>query len=268
MTRLISTSSPRLLASVEGAVATVTLNAPERRNCVDLACWQAIPAVFQVLDQDNDVRIVILRGAGDEAFCAGADIAEFETLRSTAVGSRAYETSNVAAFNAVAACGKPVIAMVQGFCFGAGVGLAAACDMRIAADDAQVAVPAARLGVGYPPTAMRMLVALMGPQPVKQLFFTGSKLTAVEAHAAGLFDSVVPKNALGTEVARLASQICAGAPMTIAAAKQAIDAAAGLSHAKQADELQALADACFASEDYAEGRKAFHEKRTPVFRGR
>jgi enoyl-CoA hydratase/carnithine racemase len=268
MTRLISTSSPRLLASVEGAVANVVLNAPDRRNCVDLTCWQAIPPLFSALHHDKDVRVIVVRGAGDEAFCAGADIAEFEALRSTVEGSRAYEMSNVAAFDAVAACSKPVIALIQGFCFGAGVGLAAACDLRIAADDAVVAVPAARLGVGYPPTAMRSLVALMGPQPVKQLFFTGARLNAVQAHSAGLFDKVLAKATLEADVAALARQITAGAPMTIAAAKQAIDAAAGLPHARPASILQEMADACFASEDYAEGRRAFREKRTPVFKGR
>jgi enoyl-CoA hydratase/carnithine racemase len=267
MSRLLSTLSPRLLASVEGPIATVTLHAPERRNCIDLATWQAIPKLFAEINASKDIRVVILRGAGDEAFCAGADIAEFETLRNTPEGSRAYEVQNVAAFDAVAACRKPV-AMVAGFCFGAGVGLAAACDLRIAASTAQIAVPAARLGVGYPPTAMRTLVALMGPQPVKMLFFSGTRLNAAEAKAAGFFDRVVEPSGLADAVAELAAQIAAGAPLTIDAAKQAIDAAAGLSHAKSAADLQALADACFASEDYAEGRAAFKDKRKPVFFGR
>ncbi len=267
MTRKIETASPRLLASAEGPVATVTIHAPERRNCIDIAAWRAFPPLFRLLDADPEVRVVVLRGAGSQAFSTGADIAEFDTERATAEGSRAYEAENVRAFEAVAACAKPVIAAIHGFCFGAGVGLAAACDLRIAADDARFAVPAARLGVGYPPTALRSLVALAGPEIVKRLFFLAATLDAAEALAAGLIGAVAPKAELDATVEAAAAAIAAGAPMTILAAKRAIDAAAGLAETPPED-LQALADACFRSEDYAEGRAAFREKRKPVFSGR
>lgn len=267
MPRAIETASPRLLAEIEGQVATVTINAPERRNCIDLATWRSFPPLFAVLDRDPDVRVIILRGAGTQAFSTGADIAEFDTERATAEGSRAYEAENVRAFEAVAASAKPVVALIHGFCFGAGVGLAAACDMRIAADDARFAVPAARLGVGYPPTALRSLVALAGPETVKRLFFRADTLDARQAQAAGLIGDIHPKAELDAQVAAAATAIAAGAPMTILAAKRAIDAAAGLADLPPQD-LQALADACFQSEDYAEGRAAFREKRKPVFKGR
>jgi enoyl-CoA hydratase/carnithine racemase len=161
--------SPHLTARMSGPVATVTITNPARRNCVDLATWQAFPPLFAGLDADRTLRVIILRGAGEEAFCAGADIAEFETTRATPEGSRAYEAANVAAFDAVAEARVPVIALIHGFCFGAGVGLAAACDLRLAAEDATFAIPAAALGVGYPPTALATLVALMGPAQVKRL---------------------------------------------------------------------------------------------------
>jgi enoyl-CoA hydratase/carnithine racemase len=268
MTRSISAASPRLVAEVVQSTATVTISAPERRNCIDLATWKAIPPLFAALDADDDVRVVLVRGAGEQAFCAGADIAEFDTERATAAGSRAYEQENVRAFEAVRATIKPVVAVIHGFCFGAGVGLAAACDLRLAADDATFAIPAATLGVGYPPAALRSLVALMGPEATKHLFFSAGRLNGAQALSAGLVGAVYPRAALDAEAARLAHAIAAGAPMTIRAAKRAIDAAAGLSGSDDAQALQQLADACFASEDYAEGRAAFKDKRKPLFRGR
>jgi enoyl-CoA hydratase/carnithine racemase len=268
MTRSIPTASPRLTAEVVQAIATVVISAPERRNCVDLATWKAFPPLFAVLDADPDIRVVVLRGAGDQAFCAGADIAEFDTERATAAGSRAYELENVRAFEAVSAIGKPVIAVIHGFCFGAGVGLAAACDIRLASDEATFAIPAAMLGVGYPPSALGSLVALIGPEATKKLFFTAGRLDAAEAAAIGLVGAVHPKSGLDAAADRLANAIVAGAPMTITAAKRAIDAAAGAPKALSATELQRLADACFASEDYAEGRAAFKDKRKPLFKGR
>jgi enoyl-CoA hydratase/carnithine racemase len=268
MTRSIPTTSPRLVAEVVQSTATVTISASERRNCIDLITWKAIPALFTALDADTDVRVVILTGAGDKAFCAGADIAEFDTERATAAGSRAYEQENVRAFNAVSAISKPVVAVIHGFCFGAGVGLAAACDLRLAADDAIFAIPAALLGVGYPPTALRSLVALMGPEATKNLFFSAGRLTASQALSVGLVGSVHPKEELDPAAAKLAQAIASGAPMTVMAAKRAIDAAAGSSGALPMEKLQQLADACFASQDYAEGRAAFKDKRKPLFRGR
>jgi len=267
-TRDVDTLSPRLLAKVQGAVATVTINAPERGNCIDLATWKALPPLFASLDAEPDIRVIILRGSGSQAFSTGADIAEFDTERATAAGSRAYEAANVAAFDAVAAVGKPVIAMIQGFCFGAGLGLAAACDLRVAAEDSLFAVPAARLGVGYPPTALKTLVSLMGPEPVKLLFYSADRINAARALSVGLVGQLVPKADLETIVSDLAHRISAGAPLTITAAKRAIDAASGVSEAFSAAKLQALADSCFQSDDYAEGRKAFKDKRKPLFTGR
>jgi enoyl-CoA hydratase/carnithine racemase len=268
MTRAIATESPRLIARVDDSIATVTVNAAERRNCIDLATWKAFPPLFAALDSDPAVRVIVLRGAEEQAFSTGADIAEFGTERATPEGSRAYERENVRAFEAVSAVSKPVIALIHGFCFGAGVGLAAACDIRVAAEDAVFAVPAAVLGVGYPPTALKSLVALMGPEPVKQLFFSAGRINAAEALAAGLIGSIAAKDRLDQTVLALAEKIAAGAPLTIKAAKRAIDAAAGLPNALAMPDLQMLADACFQSEDYAEGRAAFMDKRKPLFKGR
>jgi enoyl-CoA hydratase/carnithine racemase len=263
----VTTGSNRLQAVIEGAVATVTITAAEKRNCIDLAGWVAFPSLFAALDMRTDVRAIILRGQGAEAFCAGADIAEFDTERATPHGSRRYEQANVAAFDAVATVGKPVIAVIHGYCFGAGVGLAASADIRLAADDAVFAIPAARLGVGYPPTALRSLVALMGPEAVKRLFFAAGRLSAMDALQARLIGKVALKADLDSTAAALAADIASGAPLTIAAAKRAIDAVTGVGLELSPEGLQDLADACFASADYAEGRAAFRDKRKPLFRG-
>src|SRR4051812_39859392 len=148
----------RLVASVRGPVATLAIDNPAKRNALDLAMWKAVPELLRSLEAEPEVRVIVIRGAGHAAFASGADIAEFETVRATADGARAYEAANEAAFAAVSACRRPVIAMIRGFCLGGGLGLAMACDMRIAANDAVFGIPAARLGLGYPPRAMAQLV--------------------------------------------------------------------------------------------------------------
>jgi enoyl-CoA hydratase/carnithine racemase len=230
--------------------------------------WKAIPELLSALEAEPEVRVIVIRGAGHAAFASGADIAEFETVRATAEGARAYEAANEAAFAAVSACRRPVIAMIRGFCLGGGLGLAMACDMRIAADDAVFAIPAARLGLGYPPRAMAQLVAVAGAPFAKDLFLTARRIGAAEAFAAGLLSRIVPGGDVEAETQALAATIAANAPLTLTAAKRAIDAAAGLPDAAQPAELEELASACFDSEDYREGRDAFLAKRSPEFRGR
>lgn len=258
----------RLRLAADGGVATLTIDNEARRNAVDLATWQAFLEVMAAIAADEGVRVVVLRGAGDIAFTAGADIGEFGTVRASPEGGRAYEAANLAAFAAVAACPKPVIAMIRGFCLGGGLGLALACDLRIAADDAVFGIPAARLGVGYPPAGMGMIVAAIGAAAAKDLIFTARRIGAAEALALRLVQRRVPAAALEAEVAALAAAIAGNAPLTLRAAKAAIAAAAGLPGAGTPQELQTLADACFASADYAEGCAAFLAKRDPLFTGR
>jgi enoyl-CoA hydratase/carnithine racemase len=264
----IPTETPRLRAEIDGPIASVLIDNPSRRNALDLAMWTAIPPLFLRLQAEPGVRVVILRGAGDLAFASGADISEFETVRATAAGGKAYEAANEAAFRAVAQCALPVIAMIRGFCLGGGLGLAVSCDLRVAEEASVFGIPAARLGVGYPPTAMAYVVAAVGPMAAKDLFFTGRRLDAQEAFRLGLLTRVLPPDQFESETLGLARAIAENAPLTIRAAKRAIDAVAGLPGSPSADELAGLAGACFDSDDYREGRSAFLEKRKPAFQGR
>ncbi|CUA83789.1 Enoyl-CoA hydratase/carnithine racemase [Chelatococcus sambhunathii] len=261
-------ASHSLRLSVASGIATMTIDNEARRNAIDFATWRAFPQVMATLGADDNVRVVIIRGAGDVAFTAGADIGEFGSLRASPEGGRAYEAANLAAFEAVAACPKPVLALIRGFCLGGGLGIALACDLRIAADDAVFAIPAARLGVGYPPAGMGMIVAAIGAAAAKDLIFTARRIEAAEALTLGLVQKVVPAGDIERAAAGLAETIAVNAPLTIRAAKAAVATAAGLPGAGTPNDLQALADACFASADYAEGCAAFLGKRSPQFTGR
>jgi len=264
----ISTDAPAIRTDIDGAIGTLTIDNPKRLNAVTLAMWQALPEAIARLDAAPDVRVIILRGAGDAAFVAGADISEFAEVRKDAASARAYEAANAGGFRAIRQATKPTIAMIAGPCLGGGLGIAIACDLRVAAANAVFGIPAARLGLGYPPDCMADLVDAIGPARAKELFFTARRIKADEALRIGLVTDVVAEGDLAGAVSGLAATIAANAPMTIRAAKAAIDR---LSHDASADGLAravALADACYESADFREGRAAFLEKRAPTFKGR
>jgi enoyl-CoA hydratase/carnithine racemase len=265
MTYSFSPPTSKLVVSLSDGIATVTIDNVPKHNAVDLEMWKAFPAMMEALAQDPQVRVIILRGAGQDSFASGADIAEFATLRADAEGGRLYEAANEAAFWAIAHCSKPVIAMIRGFCLGGGFGLALSCDLRVASETAIFGIPAARLGVGYPPGAMRLVTAAVGAPAAKDLFFTARRIGAQEAHRLGVVQRLVPDGELEAVTQALAEAIAENAPLTIEAAKAAIDDAVGAGH-PHADPV-ALADRCFDSADAVEGREAFLEKRRPAFTG-
>jgi enoyl-CoA hydratase/carnithine racemase len=264
----MSDSTPKLHAVIAEGVARVLIDNGERRNAFDFSMWRALPPLLAALDADETVRVVVLTGAPSLPFCSGADISEFSTVRATAEGGRAYEQANVEAFDALSRLGKPVIAAIAGYCMGGGMGLAAACDLRIAAEACVFGIPAGRLGVGYPPEAMSYVVAAVGPQNAMDLFFTARRINAEEARAAGFVSRVLPKDGFDAAIMNIARGIAANAPLTLRAAKAAIRRAAGLPHALSAEDCEKLTAACFDSADYAEGRTAFLEKREPKFTGK
>jgi enoyl-CoA hydratase/carnithine racemase len=252
-------------AEIKGPVGYLILDRPERRNALSFDMWKSVTRLIGELSADTAVRVIVLRGAGDLPFCAGADISEFETVRASSEGARAYEEANVVAFDAIAACPKPTIAMIRSFCMGGGVGLAAACDLRVASLSAEFAIPPGKLGLAYPPSAIRYIVAAIGASHAKDLLYTARRVKADEAEKLGFINRLVAEDALESEVEKLASTIAENAPLSLRAGKLAINYASGYSNDVSA--VKAAADRCFDSADYREGRGAFLEKRKPQFRG-
>jgi enoyl-CoA hydratase/carnithine racemase len=261
-------STPLLQLFRDRSIGWLVLNRPERRNAINREMWAAIPAAMATLAGQDNIRSIIIRGAGEEAFASGADITEFAKSRADASAARDYEELNGLAFAAVRSAPKPVIAMIHGFCFGGGLALALACDMRLAAAGAVFSLPPARLGLAYPLDGLADLLAAVPLSVAKDMIFTARRLDATEALSAGLVNRVLPAETLEAEARALADSVAEGAPLTMRAAKAALDRLAGRPGAATAEQIAEFARQCFDSADYAEGRTAFLEKRKPVFTGR
>ena len=257
-----------LISRKEKAVGWIIFSNPAKFNAVSHDMWTALPQAIAAFDADPDVRMIAITGDGDKAFISGADISQFEKSRGSAEAQAIYNRAVVEAYEAPVRCSKPVVAKIRGICMGGGLGLAAACDVRIAAEDAVFRMPAARLGLGYNFTGISRFVQLLGAANTSDIFFSARKFGAADALSMGFVNRVVPVADLDREFAAYCALLSENAPLTMAAAKFAIRQTGLDADARDLNQAARMIEACFNSEDYREGRKAFMEKRTPNFTGR
>lgn len=247
-----------------GAVAEVVLARPERRNALDLAMWERVRHVFEALDEAEAVRVVVLRGAGGH-LSSGSDISQFPAHRTGIAAADRYNAAIAAALEAVMSVRRPVVAMIAGLCVGGGCELACASDVRIAAADATLGVPIARLGVSIGPVEARALLNVVTPARLKDLLLTGRLLGAHEARELGLVDRVVAPDDLPSATWALVQGIAAAAPLAAMANKLTVDAVASGSLRAAEARLRELTVAIYEGADLQEGIRAFMEKRPPRF---
>jgi len=257
-----------LIVKRDGAVGTIVFDNVDKHNAVSYDMWRALPDAVHKLDGDPEIRVIVVTGAGEKAFVSGADIAEFRAQRNAESARRDYNAAVEAGYLALSSTDTPTIARIRGVCYGGGMGLAIACDMRIAAEDSRFSLPAARLGLGYSFAGIKRLVAVVGPANAAEIIATARTYNAAEALEIRLVNRVVPPALLDSTVADHAAAIAANAPLTVRAAMRAIDESLKSPGERDLVALEALIEACFASDDYREGREAFMQKRLPKFRGR
>jgi len=263
------TDAAPLLMEKDGPIGWLIFNRPDKRNAVGIETWQLMPEYAKDLAADDAIRVVILRGAGDRAFVAGADISQFKDRRRNMDDEAEYRRIGARGREALASLSKPLLAMIHGYCVGGGVSIAIGCDIRIASDDARFGIPAARLGLGYHYSGMEQLMALIGPSYTKEIFFTArTDWSAQDALRMGLVNQVVPKAELETFTREYALTIARNAPLTLRSAKASVNELLRPSEKRDLAMLERLIADCFNSEDYQEGVRAFSEKRRPQFQGR
>ena len=261
-------NTDKMIAEKDGNIGWITFNNPARRNAVSLEMWEALAIILKDFQKDNQIRTVVLKGAGGKSFVSGADISEFDKKRNSAAASEEYSKKAAESQRMLYKLDKPLIAMIQGYCIGGGLAVALNADIRFATEESVFGIPAAKLGLGYGYGGVKMLMDLVGPSNAKDILFSARFLTAEEALRIGLINRIVPRNELEKAVREYAGLITGNAPLTIRAAKASAREALKNPEKRDMEKITKLVNACFDSEDYAEGRKAFMEKRKPVFKGK
>ena len=249
-------------------IGWMVYNNPARHNAVSLSMWQAIGDIIESFEQDPDVRVVIARGAGGKAFVSGADISEFDSKRSDATQMATYGAASARGSRALASLSKPLIACIEGYCIGGGLAAALNADVRFATPDSLFGIPAAKLGLGYGYEGLAKLSRAVGPASARDILLSARFLGAEEALRIGLINFIESRDGIRDAVTEYANRIARNAPLTVKAAKAAINAWERGGQKEDLDNVRRLVEACFDSHDYKEGRRAFAEKRTPQFGGR
>ena len=260
-------TTEKMLSRVEEGVGYITFNNPEKHNAVSIEMWDALEKILDEFRSSKEIRVIVLNGAGGKSFVSGADISKFDKERSSKEAVLSYNKRTQKVYELLETFPKPTIAMIDGYCIGGGLNLAVCCDIRICSEKSKFAMPAAKLSLGYPFSSIKRLFDVMGPGMAKHFMFTAEKISASEALACGLVQKLLSPENIETYVRDYSLTISHNAPLTIKAMKQI-----GIEILKNPDErdlllCEQLASACFDSEDYKEGRKAFMEKRKPNFKG-
>ena len=261
-------SNDKIIVSKQEGIGSIVFNNPEKRNAISLEMSLAAADAIEDFTADPNVRVIVLSGAGDKAFAAGADISRFEKDRATPEQIAQYSEKSARFRLGLRNVGKPTIAKIRGYCIGGGMGVALNCDLRICAEDAQFGIPAARLGIGYAAEALRQLVRLVGPSAAKEVLFTARRYNAQEALRLGIVNQVVAVAELDDYVAKYAAGIAGNAPLSLIAAKRVVDEIVKDREERNDALCEQVVATCFGSQDYIEGRRAFMEKRKAVFVGR
>ena len=251
-----------------GAVGWMVFNQPAKKNAISGAMWRAIPPAMAEFDRDAEVRCIVFRGAGTEAFAAGADISEFESARSERSAVAEYDDLLDRVLHAIQGSLKPSLAMIYGYCLGGGVEIALACDLRYCSQSAEFGIPAAKLGLGYNIEGHKRLLETVGHAWAREIMFLGRRYHAAEALAMGLVHRVLPDAELERYVDAVIETLCRNAPLAIANTKTILEQYVKSEGAPDTARMRAAIERCAKSADYIEGRRAFMEKRKPRFTGK
>ena len=258
----------KMLSRIEGGIGWMTFNNPERHNAISYEMRLAILTILDTFEKDPGVRVIVMRGAGEKAFVSGSDISQFDKNRDTAEQQAEYDRVSAEVQKRYASLSKPLIAMIQGYCLGGGLQTALAADIRVAADNAQFGIPAGRLGIAYAADSVRRLMDMVGPAKAKEILFTARRFSAAEALQMGLVNTVVPLADLEQTVREMAETIAGNAPLSLLAAKRAVDELVKDASDRDMGLVKEVSARAMGSEDFKEGRRAFMEKRKPVWQGR
>ena len=257
----------KIIAEKDGHLGRLIFNNPEKHNAMSLAMWGYLADTMEMFDADDDVRMVVLEGAGERAFVSGADISKFESERADPDRIKEYGIAVNRGYESLQHASTPTIAKIRGICFGGGMGIAVSCDLRICSDDSSFCIPAAKLGVGYGHENTKVLIDLVGPSFAKEIFYTARRFDTDEARQMGLVNRVVPRTDLDNYVASYVESMTNNAPLSLRTTNLTINELLKDENLRDLDLCRALVEDCSASSDIKEGRQAFMEKRKPVFKG-